>query len=289
MQKIWKMMNNAYVKGFVKFLMMTFGAFIVSVGLELFLIPNDIIDGGVVGISIMSSHLSGIPLGVFTFLLNIPFLVIGYRQIGKSFAVFTLYSVTMLSIFVTLLHPVPAITDDTLLSTVFGGMILGAGVGLIIRNGGSLDGTEVVAIILDKRTTFSVGEIVMIFNIFIMGAAGFIFGWETSMYSLLAYFIAFKVIDIVIEGLDETKAVTIISDYHDDIASAIRDRLGRGVTYLEGRCCNGEKETTLIYVVVSRLEIAKIKLIVNGFDDYALMTISNVEVEGKRYKKRPIH
>jgi uncharacterized membrane-anchored protein YitT (DUF2179 family) len=272
-----------------KILLMILGAILASIGLEIFLIPNDIIDGGIVGISIMASHFTSIPLGVFTFLLNIPFFIIGYKQIGKTFTLSTLFSVTCLSLGVSFLHPIQGVTQDPLLAAVFGGIILGIGVGLIIRNGGSLDGTEIVAIILDKRVSFSIGEIVMFFNLFILGSAGFIFGWDRAMYSLIAYFIAFKVIDVIVEGLDESKAVMIISDQHKDICSAITDRLGRGVTLLDGSGAYEGVSTSVLYTVVSRLEVSKIKSIVHGFDENALVTIGSVEVSGKRYKKKSIH
>lgn len=272
-----------------KILFMLLGSILVSIGLEIFLIPNDIIDGGMTGISIMASHLTKVQLGVFIFLFNLPFFVVGYKQIGKTFALSTLFSVICLSIGVTLLHPIPGITQDTLLATIFGGIILGVGVGLIIRNGGSLDGTEIIAIILDKRSAFSIGEIVMFFNLFILGSSGFIFGWDRAMYSLIAYFIAFKTIDITVQGLDESKAVIIVSDKNKDISEAIIDRLGRGLTFLEGKGAYSGNEISVIYVVLSRLEIAKLKNIVNGFDEDALITITSVEGAGKKYLKKAIH
>ncbi|WP_297429272.1 YitT family protein [Clostridium sp.] len=268
---------------------MVLGSILVSIGLEIFLIPNNIIDGGMTGISIMASYLTKVQLGVFTFILNLPFVVVGYRQIGKTFAFSTIFSVICLSIGVTLLHPVPGITQDTLLATIFGGIIMGIGVGLIIRNGGSLDGTEIIAIILDKKSTFSIGEIVMFFNLFILGSSGFIFGWDRAMYSLIAYFIAFKTIDITVQGLDESKAVIIVSDKSKDISEAIIDRLGRGITFLEGKGAYSGNQMDVIYVVLTRLEIAKLKNIVNGFDEDALVTITSVEGAGKRYKKKAIH
>jgi uncharacterized membrane-anchored protein YitT (DUF2179 family) len=281
--------HNPLAKAVFRHIRMVMGAVLAAAGLEFFLIPNDIIDGGVVGISIMSSYLSGLPLGVFIFALNLPFLFLGYKQIGKTFAISTLFSVTCLSIAVTFFRNAHSLTSDLLLATVFGGITLGCGVGLIIRSGGSLDGTEIVAIIMDKRTGFSIGEIVMMFNLFILGASGFVFGWERAMYSLITYFIAFKVIDVTVDGIDEAKAVTVITDRHKDIAEAIRDRLGRGVTYINGRSNGGLVSTTIIYVVVSRLEIAKVKSIIEGFDENALMTIGSVEVAGKRYMKKSIH
>lgn len=274
---------------FMKILLIMIGAALSSIGLEIFLIPNDMIDGGIVGISIISSYLTHLPLGLFTFCLNIPFLIIGYRQIGKTFVISTLFSITCLSIGVSLLHPIPGLTHDTFLAAIFGGIINGAGVGLIIRAGGSLDGTEVVAIILDKKISFSIGEIVMFFNVFILGSAGFLYGWDRAMYSLVTYFIAFKVIDIVVEGLDESKAVMIVSDRYADISDALSARLGRGVTLLKGQGGYSKMNTTVIYIIVSRLELVKLKSIVLDFDIDALITVGNVEVAGKKYKKKAIH
>ncbi|MFL0251366.1 YitT family protein [Clostridium neuense] len=265
------------------------GVVLASIGLEIFLIPNNIIDGGVVGISIMTSYLTGVPLGVFTFVFNVPFFILGYKQIGKTFTILSLLSVTALSVGVSLLKPVESLTHDILLASVFGAVILGVGVGLIIRNGGSLDGTEMVAIILDKRISFSIGEIVMFFNVFILSSAGFVYGWDRAMYSLITYFIEFKVIDIIVEGVDESKSVMIISDKHKDILSAIHDRLGRGVTILDGKGGYKGISTNVLYTVVSRLEVSKLKRIVHDFDENALVTIGSVEVSGKKYKKKAIH
>lgn len=272
-----------------KVLLMILGSFLASVGLEIFLIPNNIIDGGITGISIISSYLTNLPLGLFIFILNLPFLFVGYKQIGKTFALSTLFSVICLSIGVSILHPIPGITQDILLATIFGGIILGIGIGLIIRNGGSLDGTEIIAIILDKRTGFSIGEIVMFFNLFILGGSGFIFGWDRAMYSLIAYFIAFKTIDITVEGLNESKSVIIVSEKNEEISETLMDRLGRGVTLLQGKGAYKGDSTNVIYVVVSRLEIAKLKGIVHGLDENALVTIASVEVTGKRHGKKAIH
>ncbi|NRY59658.1 YitT family protein [Clostridium beijerinckii] len=283
-----KKYNDIWVKA-SRILFMIIGSILVAVGLEIFLIPNNIIDGGMTGISIMASYLTKVQLGVFTFLFNLPFVIIGYRQIGKTFAISTIFSVICLSIVVTLLHPVPGITQDVLLATIFGGIIIGVGVGLIIRNGGSLDGTEIVAIILEKRTAFSIGEIVMFFNLFILGTSGFLFGWDRAMYSLIAYFIAFKTIDITVEGLNESKAVIIVSDKNTEISEAIMARLGRGITLLDGKGAYSGTETNVIYVVLSRLEIAKLKNIVHGFDEDALVTITSVEGTGKKYAKKAIH
>jgi uncharacterized membrane-anchored protein YitT (DUF2179 family) len=266
------------------------GAILMAVGLEIFLIPNQIMDGGIVGISIILSHLTAIKIGLIIFILNVPFFFIGYKQIGKTFALSTLFAITILSIATVYLHPIPAFTDDILLATVFGGIALGAGVGLVIRYGGSLDGTEILAILINKKVPFSVGEVIMFFNIFIFGTGGFVFGWDRAMYSILAYFIAFKTIDIVIEGLDQSKSAWIISDKHKEIGDAILARLGRGVTFLTGEGAYTGDEKKVIFCVITRLEEAKLKLIVEDLDNNAFLAVADIaEVRGGRFKKRAIH
>lgn len=269
---------------------MILGAVLVSVGLEIFLVPNQVIDGGIVGISIILAHLLKIKLGFLLFLLNLPFLIVGYKQIGKTFAISTLFGISIMSIGTFLLHPVPVLTKDPLLAAVFGGIILGVGVGLVIRYGGSLDGTEIIAILFTKKTPFSVGEVVMFFNLFILGSAGFVFGWDRAMYSLIAYYVAFKMIDITLEGLDQSKSVWTISDKFKEIGDSILARLGRGVTYLQGEGGYTGEDKKVIFCVITRLEEAKMKAIVEEVDNAAFLAIGNIhDAKGGRFKKRNIH
>ncbi len=273
-----------------KYMVLIIGSLIYSAGLEIFLVPNNIIDGGIVGISIMASYLTGIPFGVYMVVLNLPFLYLGYKQIGKTFAISTIISIIALSIFSEFLEPVPQITEDYFLAAIFGGIIAGAGVGLVIRQGGSLDGTEITAIILDRKTSFSVGEVVMFFNLFILGAAGFVFGWDKAMYSLVAYFIISKMIDVVLKGLDESYAVMIVSDEYEEIADALMHRLGRGVTYLHGQGAYTGDDKQVLYCVVTRLEVVKLKEIALEKDETAFVTINPVhDIVGGRFKKKSIH
>jgi uncharacterized membrane-anchored protein YitT (DUF2179 family) len=275
---------------FKRIILILLGAVLVSIGLEIFLVPNHVIDGGIVGISIILSHLTGINLGILLFTLNLPFFFLGYKQIGKTFAISTLTGVIAMSVGTNLLHPVPGLTKDPLLAAVFGGIILGAGVGLVIRYGGSLDGTEILAILFNKRIPLSVGQTVMFFNLFILGSAGFVFGWDRAMYSLMAYFIAFKTIDITIEGFNETKSVWIISEYPEELGKVILYRLGRGVTYLSGQGAYTGDEKKVIFCVITRLEEAKLKSIVEEIDPQAFLAIGNIhDIQGGRFKKRDIH
>ncbi len=266
------------------------GAMLMAVGLELFLVPNQMTDGGIAGISIILSHLTGIPLGVFLLVLNLPFLIIGYKQIGKTFALSTLLGIVVMSVGTIMLHPVEPFVTNSFLAVVYGGVILGIGVGIVIRFGGSLDGTEIVAILFNKKTPFSVGEIVMFFNLFIMLVAGFVFTFEKAMYSLIAYYIAFKMIDITIEGLNDSKSVWIISDNHKDIGDALLSRLGRGVTYMSGEGGFSGDEKKVIFTIITRLEEAKLKSIVEEHDPQAFLAIGNIhDVKGGRFKKKNIH
>lgn len=273
-----------------KALFLSIGVVFVAIGLEQFLVPNNIIDGGVVGISIITSYLTKLPLGMFIFLFNLPFLYLGYKALGKSFLFSSLFSIGFLSITVTIFHHFPKVTDDLLLSCIFGGIIIGIGLGIIFRNSGSLDGTEIVALSFAKKISFSVGEIIMFFNIFILGSAGVVFGWDRAMYSLIAYFIIFKTIDTVLEGLDESKSIIIVSDYHEEIAEAIMTHLDRGVTYIEGQGGYTKEPKKIIFCVITRLELAEMKHLVAEIDPTAFMAIENVhEVSGGRLtKKNPL-
>ena len=276
-----------YVK---KYSLIFLGAIITAIGLEIFLIPNNIIDGGIVGISIMASYLTKQPIGLFLVLFNLPFLYLGYKQIGKTFTISTLFAIISLAYWTTQFGPILKITEDLFLAAVFGGLCLGVGVGLIIRYGGSLDGTEIVAIIIDKRCGFSVGEIVMFMNLFILSSAGFIFGLDKAMYSIVTYFIAAKVIDVVIQGVDESKGVMIVTDEWQEISDAIMARLGRGVTILHGEGGYSGDPKKVLYCVITRLEVEKLKGIVSEKDDNAFVTINEVhDVIGGRFKKKAIH
>ncbi len=267
--------------------MIIIGAGFAAAAIELFLIPNKIIDGGIIGISLIVDYLtpSYITFGFLVVLFNLPFMYSGYKQIGKTFMWSSILGIMSLAIIETLLHHVPVFDIEPILAAVFGGLLLGAGVGLVIRNGGSMDGTEILSIILTKKLPFSVGEFVMFINIFIFALAGFVFGIESAMYSVLAYYIAFKTIDTVVEGLDETKAAIIVSEQFDEISDAILHRLGRGTTKLMGRGGYTDAQKEVVYVVVTRLEVTKLKVIIHEIDPNAFITIMDThEVKGGRFK-----
>ncbi|WP_455781393.1 YitT family protein [Megamonas funiformis] len=278
---------SQYVK---KYIYIFIGSIITAIGLEIFLIPNNIIDGGVVGVSIMFSAITGLPFGTFLILINLPFLYLGYKHIGKAFAIATTFAVISLSFWSSVFLPVLPVTNDYFLAAVFGGIITGTGVGLIIRNGGSLDGTEIVAILTDKKTVFSVGEIVMFINLFILSSASLVFGWDKAMYSLVAYFVIAKMIDVVLKGLEETYSVMIVTSQHTDILNRLMLEMDKGVTVLHGEGGYTKEKRKILYCVVTRLEIDKLKNMVLDIDEGAFVTINPVsDIVGGRLRVKKNH
>lgn len=263
------------------------GAFIVAVALEMFLLPNKIIDGGVIGISMMASYVTGGNLGLFILGINIPFILVAYKTLGRKFVINTFFAVLMLSVATNLVAKFKPVTEDLLLVTVFGGILLGLGVGLILRNNASLDGTEMVSIDLSKKLKIiSVGELLMSINLFIYAGAGFLFGWERALYSILTYYVASKVIDTVLEGLDKAKSVRIVSDFSREIGDSIMKELDISVTYMKTLGGYSKQEKILTYCVVNRLDMPKLKEVVHSVDPKAFIVTEDVhEVEGVRFKK----
>ena len=267
--------KNKIIKDIFNFMLLTFGAVFAACSLETFLIPNTILDGGVTGISIIINKLSGFPLGLLVFLLNVPFIYVGFKNLGKKFLIRALYSMILFSISLELFRDWNPFTADMLLATVYGGLLLGIGVGIVIRCGGCVDGTESVAIVISKRTNFSVGQIVMCFNLIIYSVAGFIFGFDRALYSLLTYFITFKVIDFVSEGLEQAKAALIVTSKGTHLSNEIYKRLGRTTTMIKGKgLISGEKE--VMYCVLTRVEIFELRRLVEEMDESAFVTILEV-------------
>ncbi|MFD2682346.1 YitT family protein [Bacillus seohaeanensis] len=286
-----KTKKKRVLKEVQQMIMITIGAIIAAVGLELFLVPNNILDGGVIGLSIITSELTGISMSIFLVVLNLPFLYIGYRRIGTKFTLHTLYGVVVLSAFTSYLHHFEPVTNDLFLATIIGAVILGTGVGLVIRTGGALDGTEIIAILVSKKRLVSVGQIVMIINLFIFTlAALLVFSWETAMYSIITYYIAFKMIDIVVEGMEELKSVTIISDVPEEIADALVKDLGRGVTFIHGEGVYTNKPKKIIYTIVTRIELSTVRSITHDIDPKALVAIENIsDVSGSNFESGGAH
>ena len=270
-----------------KIFFLTLGPLIAAYALECFLVPNNIIDGGIVGVGIILAHLTEYNLGLLILVLNIPFILLAFNKIGKKFVFQTFYAIAILSLGLNLFHSVANVTSDLLLATVFGGIMLGVGVGLVLKNDGSMDGTEIMSLVLSKKFGFSVGELIMSFNVVIYTAAGFVFGAEKAMYAVITYFIASRVIDIVQEGFNTSKSVRIISEQATEIGQTLLEKLDIGVTYLDAVGGYSGKDKKLIYCVVTRLEMAKLKEIVKEIDKSAFISVVDVhEAYGGRIKKR---
>lgn len=275
-----------------RIIMIIIGAVIAAYGLEAVLIPNDVIDGGVTGLSIMGSQLFGLPLGLLLFILNLPFVYLGYKQIGKTFATLSVIGIAALSVSTILLHHTEVILskNDPLLIVLAGGILLGVGIGIVLRNGGALDGSEVLAVLISRNIPFSVGDIILFINVFVFTGAAFIFGLENALYSALTYYIAKTVIDIIQTGLEKSKSVRVVSPHTEQIGSAIQSRLGRGVTYSQGRGGFSDEETDILNCIINRMEENKLLEIIKEFDPNAFVVISDVtEVLGGSFRKRDIH
>lgn len=275
-----------------RFVLIIIGAALAGYALDAVLIPNSIIDGGVTGISIMGNHLFGIPLGVLLFVLNLPFVYLGYKQVGKSFAVYSIVGIAALSISTSVMGNIgPILTQkDELLVVLSGGVMLGVGVGIVLRNGGALDGTDVLAVLISSKVPFSVGDIILFINAFIFTGAGFIFGLESALYSATTYYIAKVVIDVVQVGLESSKSVQVITKQPREIGQAIQERLGRGVTYANGTGGFTDEPLEIINCIITRMEENKVLTIIREYDPTAFVIISDVsEVKGGNFKKRDIH
>ena len=275
-----------YMQEISSYVMVMMGAVIAAFSIEEFLVPCTILDGGIVGISIMINNLSGISLGILTLVLNIPFLLAGMRKLGTKFIVKSAVAMVTFSSFLEIFAPFVEVTQEYLLAVCFGGVFLGVGVGFVIRAGGCLDGTETVAVVLNKRFNFPVGQTVLFINVVIYTIAGFLFGFDRAMYSLLTYFITSKVIDFVETGVEEAKAAMIITDEGQLIADEIYKRMGRTVTILEGEGLISGKKIVL-YCVLNRFEIYDLKRLIKEVDASAFITISDVsEIIGNHIKKK---
>lgn len=280
------MPDSAQAKKYVlKFFMITLGILIDAVALELFLIPNSVLDGGLTGISLMIEYKTGWPLGFIVTAFNLPFVFLGLKQVGKKFALAYTYALVIFTAFTQALHHVGPVTENELLSIAFGGFLLGAGVGLVLRGGGCIDGTELVALMISRKSSISTGQVILIFNLIIFTVAGFLFGVDRALLSLLTYYIASRIIDKVEEGLDSAKQVIIITDEAEPMAEEIYKRMGRTVTISPARgLVSGKKE--MMYVVITRLELPELREIVHECDCSAFITISDIsEIIGRHVQK----
>jgi uncharacterized membrane-anchored protein YitT (DUF2179 family) len=278
---------------FFDFLLIIAGIFSAGFGLKGFLLPNKFIDGGATGISLLLTELTNIPLPVFIVVVNIPFILFGLKSIGKQFVIKTALAIIGLSACVAFI-PYPQITNDKLLVAVFGGFFLGAGIGLSVRGGSVIDGTEVLAIYLNRKITLTVGDIILIFNILIFSVAAYLLSIETALYSILTYLAASKTVDFIIEGIEEYTGVTIVSDYYKEIRQMITNELQRGVTIFNGekgliKQDANNKNIQIIYTVITRLEIRKLNTEIEKIDPNAFVIMTSIkDTKGGMIKKRPL-
>jgi len=271
---------------------MTLGAVLAAFAIQVFLIPNKLIDGGIVGIAMICANIFGFEtLPYFLLVFNLPFLYLAYRSIGKTFLIHMLYAVLVFAGSLALIHAGPPLQfhGDTLEVVVIGGAILGIGLGLIIRFGGCLDGTEILGIIINRKTGFTVGQVVLVCNVFVFGAAGLVFqDWHPPLLSLITYLVVIKVMDSVIVGLDETKSVLIISRKSKAITDAIIHELGLGLTIMYGRGGFSGDESEILYVIAERLQLADLKDVILREDPNAFIAIENLHevANGKQSSKK---
>jgi len=276
-------------------LLIILGIFSAAFGLKGFLLSSHFIDGGVTGISMLLSNVLGYPLAILIPVINLPFIALGFRQIGAKFTIKSALAITGLSLCLFFVH-FPDVTPDKLLTAVFGGLFIGAGIGLAIRGGAVLDGTEIAALLISRNShLLRVGDVILILNIFISLAAAFFLGIDSAMSSILTYVAASKTIQFLIHGVEEYTAITIISQKSDEIKDVITGRLRRGVTVFLGQGGMGstgmsESSQPILYCVVTRLEIGAIRSAVKEIDPAAFVTTNSLnDVEGGLIKKPVLH
>lgn len=257
---------------------MAIGAFFAAMAIRIFLIPNELIDGGVIGISLILARLYGSSyLSTFLLILNIPFIYLAYRYIRRSFVIHMLAAIVMFAFFLFVLERLPSFAADPLEAIVIGGAMLGAGAGMIIRNGGCTDGTEILAILINRKKGFTVGQVIFFINIFIFAAYGWIFNdWHIALRSLMTYIVAFKMMDIVIAGLEELKSVLIMCSKPDKLSRIITHELGLGLTFIKGKGGYSGEDRDILFIIVERLDLAELKEIVLREDPSAFIAIENL-------------
>lgn len=288
-------MNSIPIKRIIlDALLMLTGVLSAGFGLRGFLLPNTFIDGGVVGISLLIAELTPLTLPILLVVVNIPFIIMGIQSIGKGFAIKTALAIAALSLAVAFI-PYPEITHDKLLVAVFGGFFLGSGIGLAIRGGAVIDGTEVLAIFLSKKTGMTIGDIILIINIMIFSIAAYMLSVEIALYSILTYLSASRTVDFFVEGIEEYISVTIVSNFADEIREMIVNKLGHGVTIFKGEKGFNRSEVvsndiSIVFTVITRLEIIRLNTEIKKIDDKAFIIMNSIkDTKGGMIKKRPLH
>lgn len=277
---------------FKDIILITAGIFSASFGFKGFLLTNHFIDGGATGISLLISALTHIPLYILIILVNIPFIVLAFTVFGKQFAIKPALAIAGLSLCLATVT-FPNVTNDNLLVAVFGGFFLGAGIGLAVRGGSVIDGTEVLAIFLSRKLGTTIGDIIILINVAIFSAAAYFLSIEIALYSMITYLSASKTLDFIVEGLEEYTGVTIISSHNEKIRQMIIDRMGRGVTVYNGKRGYGKKgeakEIDIVYTVITRLELSKLNVEIEKIDPDAFVVMSSIkDTKGGMIKKRPL-
>ncbi|WP_343328354.1 YitT family protein [Polaribacter staleyi] len=280
-------------RNFKNVVLIVIGIFSASFGFKGFLLTNDFIDGGATGISLLIAAVTGIPLYILIICINIPFVFLGYKIMGKQFAIKTALAITGLALCVAIV-PFPNVTDDDLLVAIFGGFFLGAGIGLAIRGGAVIDGTEVLAIYLSRKFGATIGDIIILINVFIFSFAAYLLSIEVALYSMITYMAASKTLDFIIEGIEEYIGVTIISSQSNRVREMIVEKLGRAVTIYKGEggyAKNGvSKEMDIIYTVITRLEVNKLNTEIEKIESNAFIIMNSIkDIKGGMIKKRPLH
>ena len=281
---------NKYVRETVNIALIILGIFSAAFGIKGFLLSSQFIDGGVTGVSMLIAEVTHFPLSILLIVINLPFVAVGYKRVGKMFALKSALAISGLAIVLATVT-FPDVTPDKLLTAVFGGFFIGAGIGLAIRGGAVLDGTEIAALLISKKSSIlKVADVILIFNILIFVAAAFFLSVESALYSILTYFAASKTIDFLLYGIEEYHAVVIVSDFHELIRNNIVNDLGRSVTIYKGQGGVSNAERDILYVVVTRLEIGEIKRAVREVDPHAFVIVHNLsDVEGGLIKKSSFH
>ena len=265
------------------------GIFSAAFGLKGFLLSSHFIDGGVTGVSMLLSNVLGWPLALLIPVINVPFIIIAYRQIGRVFAIRSVLAIVGLSLCLAFIK-FPDVTPDRLLTAVFGGFFIGGGIGLAIRGGAVLDGTEIAALLISKSShLFKVGDVILILNVVIFLSAAFFLGIDSALYSMLTYFAASKTVDFLIHGVEEHTAIIIDSEKSEPIRQGIIQRLQRGVTVFKGKGGLTDQDQDILYCVVTRLEIGRVKSVVQDFDEGAFMVVHGLADAEGGVVRRHVH
>jgi uncharacterized membrane-anchored protein YitT (DUF2179 family) len=279
-------------RNFKDFLLVTAGIFSAAFGFKGFLLSNEFVDGGATGISLLISNTTGIPLYFLVICVNIPFIFMGYRVVSKAFAIKTALAIIGLALCLASVE-FPNVTDDNILVAIFGGFFLGTGIGLAVRGGAVIDGTEILAIFLSRKLGTTIGDIIILINIFVFSAAAYLLSIEIAMYSMITYLSASKMLDFIVDGIDEYMGVTIVSTHYLEIKQMIIEKMGRGITVYKGEKGFGTRgeigEVNILFTVITRLEMNKLNTEIQTIDPHAFVVMNSIkDTKGGMIKKKAL-